>query len=300
MDRRRFLKSSGAAVAAALVPGVVTRLAASADSPLRAIRGGVGVFSAGRGGTIAWLVTPSSAVVVDTKFADSARECLSALRAKTTRRLDAVLNTHHHGDHVSGNGVFRPEAARIVAHRNVPDLQRKQSEERGTLAEQVYADTLFDTDWKLDLDGEVVRGRHFGPAHTGGDAVFHFEKANVAHVGDLVFRGMVPYTDRPGGCRIAGWIDALERVAEAYPKDTAYVFGHIAAGRDAVGERAELLAMRDYLTGLAEYVRKGRAAGKSVDELAAAKSVPGFESYTAAWDGAVDLNVRVAWAELAV
>ena len=60
----------------------------------------------------------------------------------------------------------------------------------------------------------------------GGDAVVIFEKANVVHMGDLVFNRIYPFVDRPGGASIRGWIKSLEDSASAYPADAIYVFGH--------------------------------------------------------------------------
>jgi hypothetical protein len=45
------------------------------------------------------------------------------------------------------------------------------------------------------------------------------------------------------------------------------------------GSSKDLLAMRDYLTALLDFTRKGIAAGKSADEIVKAGAVPGFESY---------------------
>jgi glyoxylase-like metal-dependent hydrolase (beta-lactamase superfamily II) len=44
------------------------------------------------------------------------------------RMIDALVNTHHHGDHTDGNAVCQPSVRRIVAHRRVPELQRSAGE----------------------------------------------------------------------------------------------------------------------------------------------------------------------------
>ena len=72
------------------------------------------------------------------------------------RTLDAVINTHHHGDHTGGNAVFRPATKTIVAHANVPALMRARAEAAprpaglpieildGTAEALPYADRSFD------------------------------------------------------------------------------------------------------------------------------------------------------------
>jgi glyoxylase-like metal-dependent hydrolase (beta-lactamase superfamily II) len=298
MIRRTFLKTSTLAAAATLVPGALSRVLAGDVESLRVLRSGAGIFTGGRGGTLGFWIGESGAVVIDTQFPDSAKTCLTALRTKTERKLDAVLITHHHGDHTAGIPVFRPESGKVVAHKNVPGLQKAAAEERGTVEQQDYPETLFDAEWKAEIGGETVRGRHLGPAHTGGDAIWHLEKANVVHMGDLVFHKMMPFIDRPGGASIAGWIDVLEKAAKEYPADAVYLYGHASAGNDVVGSRDGLPLMRDYLSGLLDYVKKGKAAGKSLEELQNVDRIPGYPDHAPGWETAVKINVGAAWEEL--
>src|SRR5262245_55177673 len=80
------------------------------------LRRNVGTFTA-RGGTIAYLINPGGVAVVDTQFPDTAKMCLDGLKTRASNRgLDFVVNTHHHGDHTGGNGVFRDATKKIVAH----------------------------------------------------------------------------------------------------------------------------------------------------------------------------------------
>lgn len=261
------------------------------------LRGGVGTFSAS-GGTIGWLVTPDAAVVVDTQMPDPARLFLDGFRGRTARTIDLVINTHHHWDHTGGNGVLRPAAATIVAHANVPALQRRAAEERN-LGEQTYADTTFTDAWRRDLGSEVVSARHFGPAHTGGDIVVHFEKADVVHMGDLVFNRLYPRIDRAGGASIRGWIEVMEKTAALYGDSPVYVFGHVKPELPATGTKADLLYHRDYLSALLDYAGKGLAAVRSVEEIAAAEALPGFPDHVGRGTMlSLATNLRIACEEL--
>jgi glyoxylase-like metal-dependent hydrolase (beta-lactamase superfamily II) len=53
---------------------------------------------------------------------------LDGLKEKTDHVMDYLINTHHHGDHTAGNPVFKGFAKHIVAHQNVPDLQKRSAE----------------------------------------------------------------------------------------------------------------------------------------------------------------------------
>lgn len=293
----RFTRREFVACAAGLIPfaGFSRRID---DSPFTVLRGNVGTF-VGRGGTIGWLVSDDAFVVVDTQFPETAEQCLEGLRQRTDRPLDLVINTHHHGDHTAGNGVFKPHASHIVAHKNVPELQRKAAEERGTLDDQVYADVTFEDTWSQDLGRETIRMQYYGPAHTSGDAIVHFENANVVHMGDLVFNRTPPYIDRPAGASIQSWINVLERVQGDFSDETLFIFGHSHPDYKITGIRSDLGVMRNFLDGLLEYVQKGVQEGKSVEALTRISFIPGFPEHSHEDRQSVLVNaVRIAYEEL--
>jgi cyclase len=290
MNRRDFIRSSLAASAGlALARRIPAQAApaASAATEFRPLRGDVGIFT-GRGGTIGWLASKGALAVVDTQFPDTAVVCLRGLPGIGGRTIDATINTHHHLDHTGGNGVFKPASKVLVAQENVPRLQfeaAKRAESSvspdpaALVANQVYADTTFSDVWRRELGGEIVTAEFRGPAHTGGDAVVIFEKANVIHMGDLVFNRLYPFVDRPGGATIRGWVKALEDCSAAYPADAIYVFGHGSPRFGVTGGRADLLVMRDFFSAVLERVQAGIAAGQDKPAVVAVSSLPGFPDF---------------------
>lgn len=296
-NRREFIVASSVGVVGSSffrVPLVAQRREQPPVTPeFTALRGQVGTFTA-RGGTIGWLIAPEAVVVVDSQFPETAQMFLEGLQERTSRRIDVLLNTHHHGDHTAGNQVFRSSVERLVAHTNVPALQRRQAVERNIEADQAYPDTTFDDSWSVDAGGEMVTATHYGPGHTGGDIAVFFERANVVHMGDLMFNHRHPRVDRPGGASIRNWIVLLEEVASAYDGDTSYIFGHARPGMPITGTRADLLAFRDYFTALLEYVQSGIAGGKSADEITQVEQLPGFADYSGAPTG----TMQMAYEEL--
>jgi len=278
MDRRSFLVFTAALAAGALkVPSVLAQQ--SAVTPLfTAVRRNVGVFTA-RGGTMAWLVSTDAVVVVDSQFADSSTPLfLEGLKARTSRRIDLLLNTHHHPDHTGGNQVLRPSVVKIVAHQNVPELQRRQAAENHAETAQAYADETFARTWKASVGDETVSAKYYGPGHTGGDAVYWFEQANVVHMGDLMYHQRHPGADRAAGASLRNWIVSLEQVVKDHSRDTVYVFGHSKEGAPVTGSSTDLLVVRDCLSSLLDIVQKGIKAGKSADEITADWNVPGFNN----------------------
>ena len=183
----------------------------------RFLRRNVGHFTGRTAVPFGWLVSPASLVAVDTQFPDTAEIFLKGVPDRNNRTFDAVINTHHHADHTGGNGVFKPVTKTIVAQANVPDLmvaaaKRSPSPTIPTLPNETFADS-----WRRDFGDETISAHYFRPAHTSGDIVVHFEKANVVHVGDLVFNRIYPVIDRVAGGRFQSWLSTLRRPPQKIP-----------------------------------------------------------------------------------
>ena len=103
-----------------------------------------------------------------------------------------------------------------------------------------------------------------------------FEKANVIHAGDLLFRRVHPRVDGPAGASVVNWQAILQKMAAAHGGDTAFIFGH---GKDGavLGKKADVEYFRDYLSAALDHVRAGIKAGQSKEEIAKAASLKGFE-----------------------
>jgi glyoxylase-like metal-dependent hydrolase (beta-lactamase superfamily II) len=314
MNRREFLATTSAAVSlslfargtllaqtAATPPVTATTPPAPAPAPVQVefkeLRRGVGLFT-GRGGTIGWLSNKDALVAVDTQFAETAAKFLEGLPGRDGRMLDAVIDTHHHWDHTGGNATLRPVAKKLVAHETVPALQKAAAARSPQMGEPTIPDTLFADTWRLDVGDEVVSARHFGPSHTGGDIAVYFEKANVVHVGDLVFNRLYPVTDRAGGCHVRHWRDALPKLADAYPADAIYIFGHGNPKFGVTGTRADVLAMGAFLDALVTHVAAEIKAGKSKAEIVTRQNLDAFPDYRAAQNSRLPSNLGVVYDEL--
>ena len=297
-SRRAFLARTSAALAgASLFPAnVLARFGPVAG--FTQIRAGVGTFTM-QGGTMGYLATPSALVVIDTQYADPAATALAGLRERSDRAVDVLVNTHHHGDHTSGNAVFSPHATQFVAHKEAARLKRLATESQGAPEPAAYPTSTYTEALRIDLGDEVLSLRHFGPAHTGGDSVVYFEKADVVHMGDLMFNRMPPFIDKPGGADIANWIETLESVHNLYTDDTVFIHGHAGPNHSVTGTRDDLLLFRDFLSGLVDFVETGMASGQSVDALATNDRLPDFpEHYLDTWKDAIPNAIRATYQEL--
>ena len=245
------------------------------------IRRNIGFFT-GRGGTIGYLIDAKGVAVVDSQFRDSAALMLKGLSERSKDRpVDRLINTHHHGDHTDGNIVFKGIAKKVVAHAKALE-HMKAPPPAGTppTTEQLYPDATFTDVWREEIGNEWIRAKYYGPAHTSGDAVVTFERANVAHMGDLGFNQRHPIVDRAAGASIKNWITVLERASKEHDKDTVYIFGHAGMNMPVTGSLAEVTKLRDYFTALLTFVGGQIKAGKTRDEVLAMRDpLAGFEPF---------------------
>jgi glyoxylase-like metal-dependent hydrolase (beta-lactamase superfamily II) len=287
--RRDFIASSAAAALGVALGRPLAALAQQGAQPQPAftpLRRNVGTFTM-RGGTVGWLVNARGVAVVDTQFPAEAQALLAGLQSRSSNRgVDVLLNTHHHGDHTSGNPVFRGVARRVVAHsmadqhlRRAPGVSQPQQPPQNA-PEPLYPDTTFTHDWSAEVGDERIVARHHGRAHTSGDAVITFERANVVHMGDLMFHRRHPVVDRAAGASMRNWMRVLDHVANAHGRDTIYIFGHANTGLPVTGSSGDLLQFRDYLGAVLAFVEGHVAAGRSREEIIAMREpLTGLETW---------------------
>ena len=288
MNRRNFILSSTSAFALGFgarlkasgsgglagAPSIQAPASAPPVTRFEDLRRNVGMFI-GQGGTIGYLVNGDGAMAVDSQFMNTAEICVAGLKQRAPKGIAMLLNTHHHGDHTGGNKAFAG-VTRIVAHENCLKSHRAVSEAAKNTEQQAFATSTFTQTWSEKFGDETIDGRYYGPGHTGGDAVFHFQSANVIHMGDLLFNRAHPNIDRAQGARIDNWITILDTVPKRASADTIYIAGH--AKDNAVRcTRADLAHFRNYLTAVLEHARAGVKAGQSKEEIQKLPVLKGFE-----------------------
>ena len=179
-----------------------------------------------------------------------------------------VVNTHWHGDHTGGNENVGRTGAVIVAHENVRRRMAVGQMLRGTQVPPSPAGALpvvtFTDDVTFYLNGDDIRVHHVEHAHTDGDALVYWTRANVLHMGDTYFNGMLPFIDLESGGSVRGFIAAVDQALGIANAQTVIIPGH-----GPVATRANLQAYRDMLVGLAGRVGQAIRAGRSLDEVKA-------------------------------
>ncbi|RYY95063.1 MAG: MBL fold metallo-hydrolase [Chitinophagaceae bacterium] len=297
MNRKSFLRNSALVAGGALFfrNSALASFLPRPAGTLKMLRGNVGIFTE-KGGTIGFHLDPAGISVIDAQFPDTAPHFIEEVRKQQADAgFHLLLNTHHHGDHTAGNIAFKGIVPHVLAHNNAAANMKAVAEKAGKLDQQLLPDTTFDTESKVKRDKETIKGSYFGAGHTNGDAVYHFEKANIAHVGDLVFNRRHPFVDRAYGASIVHWVEVLEAIQKKYDKDTLFIFGHAGEGYDVTGSRADVEAFRGYLQRVIEFAQGEIKAGKTKEEFIKSTAVPGVTE----WKGSgLERPLTAIWDEL--
>ena len=292
MKRIEFLKSIALASAGT---AILPKLNLFQESPFTELRGGTGIFTM-RGGTIGWFVSDDVTLAIDSQYAETAGNFISGIESFGGGPETVLINTHHHGDHTSGNGAFRNSGYRIIAHEQVPILQRRSADDENSV---IAANVTYRDQMELDLGDEMVVIKYYGNAHTSGDSVIMFREANVVHMGDLMFNRLYPFIDRGSGASIENWITLLETVVDETDADTQFIFGHGNPEFGVTGQADDLLHMRDFLSKLLEHTQEGLDAGLSREEITNVDSFDEFPDFISPSDFlSLPRNLNVAYLEL--
>lgn len=276
MQRRSFIRNSSLTIASLALLDKKSLAAFLADPAwnIKMLTKNIGIFTE-KGGTIAFYLSDEGAVVVDAQFPDSAQHLIDELKKKSERPFRLLINTHHHGDHTSGNIAFKGLVPHVLAHANSKANQQRVAKEQNKEDKQLLPDQVFTNLWSEKVGKEKISLHYYGAGHTNGDSLVHFEKANILHMGDLVFNRKHPYIDKTAGASISNWIKLLEKTTATFSKKTQYVCGHSGNGYDVLLKKDDLNAFRNYLENVLTFTESEIKAGKSKDEILKATEIPG-------------------------
>ena len=230
-----------------------------------------------------WVVFEDHVAVIDANFPDGAADVVAAIRKTTNKPIRYVFDTHHHGDHAYGNGVFFKEGATVVAQANCARLMREfgpaEFEEAGngpTGRKDVASSFLktpgivFDDRLVLDDGKQRVEFLFMGHAHTAGDAVAWLPKHGILCTGDACVNGAYNFM---GHSDSGSWVKALEKMADLKPKMICPGHGPV-AGADLIQKQ------KRYFVDLRDEVGKGIKQAKDLKSLQESIKFPWYEQWT--------------------
>jgi glyoxylase-like metal-dependent hydrolase (beta-lactamase superfamily II) len=280
MQRRTFLKNSSLVLGALAVFSnkTIAQLLADPAWKINMLTDDIGIFTE-KGGTILFYLSKEGIVVVDAQFPDTAPHLIDELKKKSEQPFKLLINTHHHGDHTSGNIAFKGLVQRVLAHENSKANQERVAKGKKNEDQQLYPDNVFGSVWCEKVGGEEICLHYFGAAHTNGDSLVQFKKANIVHMGDLMFNRRHPFVDKSAGASMSNWITVLDKACDKFNKKTKFISGHAAEGYDVIVNRDDLKLFGDYLGKVLQFTETEIKAGKTKEEILKATSIPGVTEW---------------------
>ena len=191
---------------------------------------------------------------------------MAAIRKLSPAPIRYVVNTHLHGDHTAGNSAFQKLGAVVISQDNM--RQRMVDLKMDGVPNMTYGSTLT-----LHFNGDEISIFHPAPAHTDGDSIIFFKKANVMHVGDVPASLRYPNIGVNEGGTVDGMMAAGNQVMQVANAQTKIIPGHLGPviGFGEIRQQMEMFAA------IRARVAAAIAEGKTLEQVVAAKITKDFD-----------------------
>jgi glyoxylase-like metal-dependent hydrolase (beta-lactamase superfamily II) len=233
----------------------------------------------GSGGNIALSSGKDGVFLIDDDEQPLTAKLKAAVAGVSSGPIRFVINTHWHGDHTGSNAALGADGTMIVAQENVR-VRMSHEQVNKTFKMTVPASPAvalpvitFGETMTLYLNDDTVEIIHAKAAHTDGDAIIYFHRANVIHAGDTFFNGLYPYIDVGSGGSLDGMIDATDKVLAMANDATKIIPGH-----GPLGNRAQLKVYRDMLAAVRLRFSRARGQGLTTEQVLNANLLADFDS----------------------
>jgi glyoxylase-like metal-dependent hydrolase (beta-lactamase superfamily II) len=259
----------------------------------------------GGGGNSAVFVTATGVTLVDTKNPGWGQPLLDKIKTVTDKPIVRIINTHTHGDHVSGNVEF-PATVEVVTQENTAKNMQEMRGATGVAPPAGGAVNIFKQNngkglpkktfkdkMKIGSGADEVDLYYFGRGHTNGDAWVVFPALRTMHAGDIFSGKNIPLLDANNGGSGVLIGDTLMKAANSVKNVDAIITGH-----STVMTVADLREYSEFNTDFKNTVQAGKKAGMTVDQVAAAYKIPEkFKGYAAPAEARLKANVQIVFDE---
>ncbi len=266
----------------------------------------------GGGGNTAVFVRSDGITIVDTKNPGWGQPIIDKVKELSPKPITQIINTHTHGDHVSGNvempvnveiivqdntktNMMEMRGATGIAQNGPPTNIFKEHNGRGMPTK------TFKTTMKVNKGADEIDLYYFGRGHTNGDAFVVFPALRLMHAGDIFSGKNLPLLDANNGGSGVEIGNTLEKAA----KNVNGKVDTVITGHSTTMTVADMIEYAQFNKDFMTAVQAAKKAGKSVDDTAKGWKMPEkYKGYASAGDCAssagcarLKANVQIVYDE---
>ncbi len=260
----------------------------------------------GGGGNSAVFIGSDGVTVVDTKNPGWGVPLLAKIKSVTDKPVIRIINTHTHGDHVSGNVDF-PATVDVVVQENTAAGMKVMKPVTG-LAAPAPGPTIFERNNNVGLAKRTFKDTmtigkgadqidlyYFGRAHTGGDAWVLFRGLRVLHAGDAFHTRDLPIMDANNG---GSGVDFSRTLTNAANRLGASADTIINGHNPTTTTVADLKTQSEFIADFVKFTQDAKKAGKTVDDVVKTWKTPAkYAGYATPAEARVRSDAQVIWDE---
>ena len=251
----------------------------------------------GAGSNIVMHVGEDGVILVDSGSAAAADQVLAEVRKVTKAPIRLIINTSADADHIGGNERIAREgvnlnpnafnsgdrAAGVLAHENVLNRVSAPTGQQAAFPIGSWpTETYISRIKSMYLNDEGIQVIHHQAAHSDGDSIVFFRRADVVVTGDIIDLRRFPVIDAAGGGSIQGELDALNALLElAIPAmPLIYKEGRtfLVPGHGRIADHAEVVEYRDMVTVIRDRIQSMIDKGMTLDQVKAANPTQGYRA----------------------
>ena len=252
----------------------------------------------GGGGNTAVFVNADGVTVVDAKNPGWGQPILDKIKELTPKPVTRLINTHTHGDHVSGNVDFPATVDIVVQENTKTNMDKmdifKQKGGRG-LPKRTFKDKMT-----IGTGADQIDLYYFGPGHTNGDAIVVFPALRTAHIGDLFASKGLPLVDADNGGSVLHYHETLTKAHDGIKNVDTLINGH----SNTTTTWADLQTFAEFNHDFLTWAEGALKSGKPTKEAAAEWKLPakyetlGYSGQVAAMFGGLEGRLNRLAAEM--
>lgn len=249
----------------------------------------------GGGGNIVLHLGEEGVILVDSGSAAMAEQVLAEIRKITREPIRLIINTSADPDHIGGNeriaregvnlnnNAFNAGGAAVLAHENVLNRVSAPTGQAAPFPVAVWpTETYISKIKSMYVNNEGVQVIHQPAAHSDGDSIVFFRKADVVVTGDILDLRRFPVIDRATGGSLQGELDALNGLLDLAIPAMPFIYKEgrtfLVPGHGRIADHAELVEYRDMVTTIRDRIKSMVDKGLTLAQVKAANPTQGYRA----------------------